>query len=415
MSSKIDSALLIPGPEGWEIWQGSREKGFHRSLENGPVRASALEKIPSGRLLMGFPVREALAVPFKVQTEDPSMFEDLASMHLEQSGIRPEADAGRLTDVFPAGHEDGQTLLLSVVLSAPVEGTMPLRAPSEFDISARCFPMAENAVTLWRELGRWVFAITSGGRLTYFQSLPGTQLASDAIREIRLALTQLSLQGVTLHMDKAIVWMSGQDSDPSDEDIQAFGKELDAEISAEPKPSPVLPHPMSRLVPADVRAEQRMKAEMQKRNMLIAAVLLAYLGIAGYFAYSYFQLSSKLKKQNTELKVVKMDHGDIGLFNADWDQLAPVVDSPHWPLQLLERTAKLIPPGQDLRFKVYEASRERIILRGETGDLKLASSYAEKLRRSLSDYEWSLPPAESDSKTNRWKFNYEGTLKGEIE
>lgn len=364
---------------------------------------------------MGFPVREALAVPFKVQTEDPSMFEDLASMHLEQSGIRPEADAGRLTDVFPAGHEDGQTLLLSVVLSAPVEGTMPLRAPSEFDISARCFPMAENAVTLWRELGRWVFAITSGGRLTYFQSLPGTQLASDAIREIRLALTQLSLQGVTLHMDKAIVWMSGQDSDPSDEDIQAFGKELDAEISAEPKPSPVLPHPMSRLVPADVRAEQRMKAEMQKRNMLIAAVLLAYLGIAGYFAYSYFQLSSKLKKQNAELKVVKMDHGDIGLFNADWDQLAPVVDSPHWPLQLLERTAKLIPPGQDLRFKVYEASRERIILRGETGDLKLASSYAEKLRRSLSDYEWSLPPAESDSKTNRWKFNYEGTLKGEIE
>jgi len=415
LSSKTDSALLIPGPEGWEIWQGSREKGFRRSLENGPVRASALEKIPSGRLLMGFPVREALAVPFKVQTEDPSMFEDLASMHLEKSGIRPEADAGRLTDAFPAGHEDGQTLLLSVVLSAPVEGTMPLRAPSEFDISARCFPMAENAVTLWRELGRWVFAITSGGRLTYFQSLPGTQLASDAIRDIRLALTQLSLQGVNLHMDKAIVWMSGQNSDPSDEDIQAFGKELDAEISAEPKPSPVLPHPMSRLVPADVRAEQRMKAEKQKRNILIAAVLLAYLGIAGYFAYNYIQLSSKLKEQDAKLKTVKLEHGDIGLHNADWDQLAPVVESQHWPLQLLQRTATLIPPGQDLRFKVYEASRERIILRGETGDLKLASSYAEKLRRALSDYEWSLPPAESDSKTNRWKFNYEGTLKGETE
>ena len=34
------------------------------------MQASALEKIPAGRLVMGFPVREALAVPFKVQTDD---------------------------------------------------------------------------------------------------------------------------------------------------------------------------------------------------------------------------------------------------------------------------------------------------------------------------------------------------------
>lgn len=415
MSSKTDNSLLIPGPDGWEIWQGSHEKGFRRSLENGPMQASALEKIPSGRLLMGFPIREALAVPFKVQTEDPSMFEDLASMHLEQSGIRPEVGAGRLTDVFPAGHDEGQTSLLSVVLSAPVDGSMPLRAPSEFDISARFFPMAENAVTLWRELDRWVFAVTSDGHLTYFQALSGGALGADTIRDIRLALTQLSLQGVNLEMDKAVIWTSGHNSDPDDEEVQSFGKELGAEVSAEPKPRPVLPNPMSRLVPADVRAEQRLKAEKQKRNLMIAVALLAYLGIAGYFGYKYFQLNSDLKKQNKTMAIVKRDHSDIGLFNADWDQLAPVVDSQHWPLQLLHRSASLIPPGQDLRFKVFEASRDRIIIRGETSDLKLSSSYAEKIRRSLADYEWSLPPAESDSKTNRWKFNYEGTLKGETE
>lgn len=417
MSSKADSALLIPGPEGWEIWQGSRDKGFRRSLENGPVRASGIEKIPSGRLLMAFPVREALAVLFKVQTEDQSMFEDLAAMHLEKSGIRPEAAAGRLTDVFPAGHEDGQTMLLSMVLSAPAEGTMPIRAPSEFDISARCFPMAENAITLWCELGRWAFAITSNGRLTYFQALSGTSLGSDAIRDIRLALTQLSLQGVNLKVDKAVIWMSGHNSDPSDDDIQSFGKQLEVEISADPKPRPVLPYPMSRLVPADIRAEQRMKAEKQKRSMIFAAVLLAYLGIAGYFTYHYFQVSGQLKNQDARLKSVKGDHAEIAIFNADWDQLAPMVDSRHWPLLLLHRAASLIPPGQDLRFTVFEASRERIIIRGETSDLKLASSYAEKLRRDrdLKDYEWSLPPAASDAKTNRWKFNYEGILEGETE
>lgn len=407
---------MIPGPDGWELWQGSGEKGFRRSLENGPARASGIEKLPAGRLLMSFPVREALAIPFKVQTQDQSMFEDLAAMHLEKSGIRPDAAAGRLTDVFVAGHpggEDGQTTLLSVVLSAPADGTMPLRAPGKFDISPRFFHMAENAVTLWRELGRWVFAVTSEGHLTYFQALPGASLGKEAVRDIRLALTQLSLQGVNMVMEKAVVWTSGHNSDPGDDEIQAFGKELGAEVSAEPKPRPVLPNPLSRLVPADVRAEQRLKAERQKRNLIIAAVLLVYFGIAGYLAYNYIQLGNQLKKQEQQLKIVKLQHGDIGLFNADWDQLAPVVDSQHWPLQLLYRSSVIIPPGQDLRFKVFEATRESITLVGETGDLKLASDFGEKIRRSLSDYDWKIEPATSDIKTNRWKFTYVGMLKGE--
>ena len=124
---------------------------------------------------MGFPVRQALAVPFKVQTDDDAMFEDLASMHLEKSGIRPEPDAGQLTDVFTAGYEDGQTTLLCVVISAPAADAMPMLPPNAFDISARFFPMAADAVTIWRELGRWVFAVNRGGYLAYFQSLSGVQ------------------------------------------------------------------------------------------------------------------------------------------------------------------------------------------------------------------------------------------------
>ena len=162
-----------------------------------------------------------------------------------------------------------------------------------------------------------------------------------------------------------------------------------------------------------MRTGQRLKAKKQKRTLIIAAGIIVYLGVVGYLGYQYFKLDSDLKNQEAKLKQIRLEHSDIGLFNADWDQLAPVVDRQHWPLQLLKRSAKAIPPGQDLRFEIFEASRERIIIRGETADLKLASNYAEKIRRTLSDYEWSLPPAASDTKTNRWKFNYEGLLKGE--
>jgi hypothetical protein len=414
MSNKKNSCLLIPGPEGWEIWASEAGNVFSQSLDDGPLLVSEIEDIPSANLVMGFPVREALAVPFKVPTNDEAMFDDLASMHLEKSGIRVEENAGRLTDCFFVDQNDGQSTLLAVVLSAPEPSTLPSPSPSAFDISARFFPMAKDAITLWRELGRWVFAVSSHGKLTYFQSLSGERLSGETIRDVYLALTQLGLQGVNLELRKAVVWTSGSSSDPSDDEVQAFGRQLGAEVMVEARPNPLMPESISKLIPADARSEKRVKDKRQKRKVLIAAVLVLYIGLATYFGYQYMQLTNSLKKQDAMIGEVRIKHADIALFNADWQQLAAAVDSQRWPLQLLYRTATMIPPKQGLRFKVFEASRERILIQGEASDLKATSSYAEKIRRSLKDYEWSLPPAEDDRKTNRWKFNYEGKLKGDL-
>ncbi|MDG1357630.1 MAG: hypothetical protein P8P36_05500, partial [Akkermansiaceae bacterium] len=109
MSNKKNTHLLIPGPEGWELWTGGVDGSFQLSLENGPLLVSEIADMPSANLVMGFPIREALAVPFKVQTSDEAMFDDLATMHLEKSGIRPEENAGRLTDCFSVDQSDGQS------------------------------------------------------------------------------------------------------------------------------------------------------------------------------------------------------------------------------------------------------------------------------------------------------------------
>ncbi len=412
MSNKKNTHLLIPGPEGWEVWTGGVDSSFQLSLENGPLLVSEIMDIPSANLVMGFPVREALAVPFKVQTSDDAMFDDLASMHLEKSGIRPEENAGKLTDCFSVDQSDGQSTLLAVVLSAPKLGDLPSPTPSAFDISARFFPMAENAITLWRELGRWVFAVSSQGKLTYFQSLSGERLNGETIRDVYLALTQLGLQGVNLELSKAVVWISGSPSDPNNDEVKAFGSQLGAEVSVATKPAPLMPRSISKLIPADARSEKRVKEKKQKRNILISVTLVLYLGFAAYFGYHYVELTRSIDEQDRKIRDVRTNHAEIALFNADWQQLAAVVESQNWPIQLLYRTATIIPPSQDLRFKVFEASRERIVIRGESSELKTTSSYSEKIRRALKDYEWSLPPAEDDRKTDRWKFNYEGKLKG---
>ncbi|NWK54006.1 hypothetical protein HW115_00160 [Verrucomicrobiaceae bacterium N1E253] len=415
MSKKTDNILILPGPDGWELWQGTREQGFRRILEDGPALASELDKIPSGFLMMGFPVREALAVPFKAQTDDEAMFEDLAAMQLEKIGVRPELGAGQLTDVFAAACSEGETTLLSVVLAPPPEGTMPMRSPKQFDLSARMYPMEDNAVTLWCELGRWVFAVTSGGRLTYFQSLPGTGVTEHAVREVKLALNQLRLQGVDLDVQRAVVWATDRDEDPKESQIREFVDGLGMELVFADKPSPVLPTNMSKLVPADVRAEQRLKQERLKRNLGIAAVVLAYFGLAAYFGYDYWGLSQEVNTQQKELDAVRLEHKEIGAFNSEWDQLAPVVEDQYWPMMVLKRAAEQIPPNQDLRFKVFDATMGQVTIRGEAADIKLINAFNSKLRRALPDYDWEFPPAEADAKTNRRTFNYTGILEGDTE
>lgn len=382
-------------------------------MENGPLHASELEGIPSGRCVMGFPVRDAMAVPFCVQTHDEAMFEDLAEMHLEKSGIHPEMGAGRLTDVFEAGREESRTNLLSVILSAPREGTMPLRAPAQFDISARFFAMDGDAITLWRELGRWVFAVTRGGKLAYFQALSGSFLSGADVRDIRLALTQLALQGVELDLHRAVIWTTGHESDATDDTVRALGEALEIEAVAEPKPSPLIPNPISHLVPADVRAEQRLRASKRKRNMIIAAGLLVYLGVAGFFGYQYYDLHKKHKRSDKDLAEIKTEYSSIETFVQDWNELAPVVEDQYWPLNNALNVSKAVPMNQDVRLKKFNSNGDVITVEGDAGVFKQATEFGQRLEKTLKNYEWSLPSSVENPKTKRWKFNYTAKRKQE--
>jgi hypothetical protein len=62
--------------------------------------AGEITDIPSGELTMFFPVKSLTAVPMRVTSEDEALFPDLAALHAERLGIRPDPMAGQLTDVF---------------------------------------------------------------------------------------------------------------------------------------------------------------------------------------------------------------------------------------------------------------------------------------------------------------------------
>ncbi len=119
MSKTTDNVLLVPGESGWEIWTDPSDGGFtlHSATDIG--RAGDLTAIPAGDLSLLFPVKSLTAVPMRVTSDDDALFPDLAALHAERLGLRPDPMAGQLTDVFVIAREAENTALLAVFLRTP--------------------------------------------------------------------------------------------------------------------------------------------------------------------------------------------------------------------------------------------------------------------------------------------------------
>ncbi len=403
MSKTTEQALLVPGESGWEIWTRQGDGEFTLHSAGVTARAGEITNIPAAELTMLFPVKSLTSVPMRVTSDDDALFPDLAALHAERLGLRPDPMAGQLTDVFVVARDEENTALLSVFLRSPEEGELPRRGPKGFDISARAWPVAGDALVIWMEFGRWVFAIFHQGKLAYCQATAVDAAEPDAslAREIRLSLMQLDMQGLHFEPSRLIVWSSSDSINP--EALQALFR-LPVEFS--PRPAPVLPDPLSKLLPADVRAAR--KQALRRRNITIgaAAIILAYLGMIGWFGYGLWQTSSQGRKLLAEAEQVAPEGEAYALHIAKWDELAQAIELTHSPVDILQRIASCIPPNSGLRLKSAEISATEIKLQGEAPQFQASQSFSLSLSKNneLTQFKWELPQAEQS--TLGWKFNY---------
>ena len=412
MSKQQETILLVPGARGWEIWKQSGVGGFSLQSADGPARASDLNSLPGGNLAMLFPVRGMHALPFKASSADESLFEDLAAMHAERLGVRADPMAGQLTDTFVVSKEEEAATLLCVVLKSPGDGDLPPRSPKEFDVSPRAFPVHGEAIATWMEFGRWVFAFYRNGKLLYSQATSSSAPAPDAscLREIQLALGQLSIQGLALKPEAIHVWSPEGDAGSAGSLEKGLG--LTARVT--PRPEPSLPEPRSKLLPADVRAARRAQVARQQRLAAIAAVVVAYLGVAGWFGYQVWRDKQKIKAYRAEAEQIlsKDDSNAMALHETEWKELDAVVNLNRSPVELMSRIAKAIPPNSLMRLSKAEINEEEISLQGEapqSGPIGTFGAALTKPSVGLTQYKWSTPPPATDAKKG-WKFNFTGAI-----
>lgn len=406
MAKSNQTHLLLPGETEWEIWTISNSQPATLHSSHAVSLPSEIDKFPPGDLIYLFPVQALTALPLHVPTGDSSLFSDLAVTHAERAGLRPDPFAGQLTDVFPISVSPEESTLLSVVLRTPTTESLPAKSPKAFDISARAFPSQGNTLNLWRELNHWVFALHQDGKLIYCQTTPstGTSPDSNLIREIRISLAQLSLQGIDATPSKAVVWSS----DPSTETAtisQSFS--LQTELAS--RPIPVLPDPLSNLLPADVRAARKAARKRQNTILAIAAIALLYLGTIAYFGIDLWMIHSTTQKLNARAKAIAPQGESYAEHIAKWDELEYGISLEHNTVDILSRIAKSIPANSGLRLKTAVISATEIRLDGEAPQPQAINQFSLNLNRNndLTNYVWRTP--EPKQSTRGWDFNFTAT------
>jgi hypothetical protein len=294
---------------------------------------------------------------------------------------------------------------MHVVLENPRDGEMPARTPQEFDISPRAFPVKGEEVCVWKELGKWVFSLHSGGKLIYCQATSSGDEApgADVLREIRLAVGQLQLQGLHVRPSLCRVWSPQAELG----DAGALDGQFSHGVVVERRPDPVMPEPPSRLLPADVRAARRQR---QKRNQVLALVglvALIYLGFIGWSAFGLWQDISERNKLAEQAEGVSGVSAEFQGHQAKWDELGPVVDVTRNPLEIMLEIQKSIPRNSGLRLKTADinVAENSVKLLGTAPQSGPVNTFSLALKRNptLSSWlEWDNQPA--TKKKDEWEF-----------
>ncbi len=207
-------------------------------------------------------------------------------------------------------------------------------------------------------------------------------------REIRLSLIQLAMQGLEVEPSRVVVWTNDATTDPA-----ALAATFTAPVEVMPRPTPVLPNPLSKLLPADVRAARR--AALHRRNIIlgVAAVALIYLGLIGWFGYGLWQGMSETKKLLSQAQEAAPEGEAYALHVAKWNELSHVIDLTNSPVDILQRIASCIPPNSGLRLKIAEISATEIKLNGEAPQLQAVNTFSLKLAKNtdLANFTWQTP------------------------
>jgi hypothetical protein len=372
--AKGQQAILLPGPleaEPWEVWVfGSK------GAEPDIVQAcqTPLDNRLRKSTTLALPVSLVYCLPLWLNETDPRQLAGMIPLQLELRGLQPRNEQV-IFDWSVVAKEETRTLVLVGVLPASLPAELHAEAYSSFDLSARCYTFEPNAVTLWREQDHLVFAITRGPNLVYFQALTELEINPRIIQDLSCARITLDMQDILAPLQKVVLW-----SETKPAERTALQAALNLPVVHEDAPAPEPPASSWKLTPASVGEARRARESQRWIKRLAVLLLVLYLAAVGWFVAQYVLVSLKV----AELKKWQAEHATaldlVEGGRASWKELAPVVDTKHYPLELLHQAQRAIPADQ-LHLTLFESNSDgHLLIKGEAKNVAGAFTFLEKLQ-----------------------------------
>lgn len=381
---KPSCELLLPAAQVWQSWTGAEGASC---LPNGEqtTDGAAFGKEAQRRVL-ALPAVHFWALPAWLKGE-PEHLRSMALLHLERLGVRCDDDEATVQVRSMQGKEGAYLTRILALKDLPVPLTDTTRLPDEVTLHALCYPLVQNSLTIFRELGRLVVAITSGSQLIYCTPLSASRLDGHALSELNNICLQLGFQGVLGRLESIVLWIE-------EGDIAQIQRVTGLTAYRCDMPAPTMPaRGSSLLMPQDVIAERQSQTRRAKTRFMAltaGAVIAAAIALVATLTSLALQERNMLREKVASLSPRAsrvMDHKKA------WREAAPAVDPTTWPQEVLLHCMKP-ESSKEASITHWEWTPERLSIRGRMPSASLALEYTQELKsmEELAGFALDGPP-----------------------
>ena len=398
-------AIYRPASAGWQKWVEDASGAW--TLQSEAPELSDLRPAAGG--LIAVPVRRAFSLCVWIPADDPSIFRDLVLTQLEMRGL-----AGRTREETSFAWQEiaraeNEALVQVTVLPAHLAPRYWHGEVTDYVVSPVCLPLEADAVSIWREQGTWVVAVTRGGKLLHFQSLAEPAADSAMALEVWMMLSPLEA-GNMIDTSLPVVFYRQQGDEP---DIAAWNQSGTTRAEVRDFPGPIRPPSPLECVPIAVRQLQAEKKKSAQRQRFAFAGAAVYLALVLLLAGQTLWLHWRARKLQSEID------GDAPAVAATkdamdkWQALQPALEPSTYPLEVLFQTARLL-PKDGVRLTLFEMNLDRVLIQGEASTLAAAIKFQDDLKKNTdleTLYEWAAE-APKQLPNGSTRFQIDGTRRG---
>jgi hypothetical protein len=399
--------LVRPWGPVWQQWTAEHPHSGPWT-SGADVELDAMHVNPPA--LLAAPARLTIAVPLWLAATDASLFSDMARLELEVRGLLSRSAGDNAFSLVPVSEEAERTLVLACCFPSNLPD--PLRDPAfeRFEPSPILATLPADACSLWLEGDEYVAAFTRGAQVVYWETFDAPAPADAVTTWLERIALQLASEDILTATPAFCSFLRAMHDIPAP---AFFSGALPPERRAG-GPTPRVPEKRFHWKPPHRLELERRATQFARRRQLVTAAVASYvvfLLIIGFWAawlgFTASRLTSKLTATAPEVARIQQAA-------AEWELLAPSIESDYYPIEVLFRIHRIIQTMPDAKIRLtdftfkaggadtrpgqiapadIDLTRRVVTVAGEALDTLVASEFIASMKsdEELRSISWSQP------------------------